>query len=83
MKKRKQEGKIRDKCPKHAQENREKSARQTYLDRTRGTQQIQHQLIINGRTRNTKCQTTMFSSSLIDENSNKGAIDESEIFDRH
>ena len=83
MKKRKHEGKMRDKWPKRAWENREKSAHQTYLNRTRGTQQIKHQLVINGRTRNTKCQTTMFSSSLIDENSNKGAIDELEIFDHH
>ena len=46
-KKRKMEGKWRHKWPKHAQENRGKSARQTYLDRTCGTQQIKHQLIIN------------------------------------
>ena len=46
-KKRKHEGKLRDKWPKRARENREKSTRQTHLDRTRGTQQIKHQLDIN------------------------------------
>ena len=47
MKKRKKEGKWRNKWPKRARENRGKSARQTHLDRTRGTQQIKHQLVIN------------------------------------
>ena len=46
-KKRKQEGKMQDKWPKHTRENQEKFARQTHLDHTRGTQQIKHQLVIN------------------------------------
>ena len=38
MKKRKKEGKMQDKWPKCAWENREKSARQTHPDRTHGSQ---------------------------------------------
>ena len=34
-------------------------------------------------TQNTKCQMNMFSSRPIDEDSNKGAADESKIYDRH
>ena len=36
-----------DKWPKRAQENQEKSTRQTHLNRTRGTQKVKHQLVIN------------------------------------
>ena len=32
---------------------------------------------------NTKRQTNLFLSRLIDENSNKGAVDESKIYGRH
>ena len=38
---------MRDKWPKRAQKNRGKSAHQTHLDCTHGTQQIKHQLVIN------------------------------------
>ena len=37
-------GKMQDKWPKHARENRGKPARQTHIDHT---QQIKHQLVIN------------------------------------
>ena len=47
MKKKEQEGKMRDKWPKCAWENREKSARRVHLDRTCGTQLVKHQLVIN------------------------------------
>ena len=38
---------MRDKWPKRAQKNRGKSAHQTHLDHTCGTQYIKYQLIIN------------------------------------
>ena len=43
----KKEGKGQNKWPKRVRENRGKSARQKHLDRTCGTQQIKHQLVIN------------------------------------
>ena len=41
--KRKQKGKMQNKCPKHSRENRETSTRPMHPDRTRGTQLIKHQ----------------------------------------
>ena len=46
-KKKEQEGKMWNTRPKHVWENQEKSACRTYPDRTRGTQLVKHQLVIN------------------------------------
>ena len=49
VKERKQEGKMRNKWPKNAGENRETSACRMHPDRTRGAQLVKHQHVINAQ----------------------------------
>ena len=80
-------GKRREKCKingeKCVQENQGKSARQMHLDCTRGTQQIKYKLVINAPYTEYEASDDYIFIRLTNENSNKGAINESKNYDCH
>ena len=71
------------KWPKCAWENREKSARQTHLDRTHGTQQIKHQFVINAPYTKYEASNDYVFISSNRQKFKQGSTDESEIYDHH
>ena len=66
-----------------AGKQKKKSTRRTHPNHTRGTQQLIHQLVINAPYTEYEASNGYVSSRLTNKNSNKGVVDESEIYDRH
>ena len=74
---------MQDKWPKCVRENQEKSTHRTHPNCTHGTQRIKHQLVINAPYTEYEASDRYVFISFNRRNSNKGAIDELEIYDRH